>query len=91
MGHLRFTLNGTDKNPWHYWGLTQNPFPQLGTAATDAACLALQSLGGDPIPDAQYIRDKLQGYFTQEFIDEAVKRYVPGKEVDCIVGWEDGT
>lgn len=25
--HLNVELNGTDKNPWHQIGLTQNPFP----------------------------------------------------------------
>lgn len=35
MPTLKISLNGTDSNPWHKLGLTQNPFPQLARYETD--------------------------------------------------------
>lgn len=85
---LRVVLNGTDTNPHHKWGLTQNPFPQLGMAQHDAACLRLQSLGGDPIPNVEYIREKLKDYFTDEFIDLCCREFKPGEMVKFHVHWK---
>src|SRR5215469_13142216 len=78
-GHLciEVRLNGTDTNPFHAMGLTQNPFPQLGKAKWDKAERQLHRLGGDPIPhDAApaYIADVLTG-FHQEFIDLCIKNF----------------
>jgi hypothetical protein len=74
---LRITLNGTAGNPYHKWGLTQNPLPQLGVKEYDAACLQLQKLGGDPIPNEQYIRDTLRGFAAalSKFSVHRVKRF----------------
>jgi hypothetical protein len=78
MPTLRVSLNGTSENPWHKWGLSQNPFPQIGHYEQ---CLALQKLGGDPIPNEQYIWDTLRGHFTDDFIDFVVSKYRPGEMV----------
>ena len=86
---LRVTLNGTDKNPWHRMGLKQNPFPQLGKAEYDAACLRLAALGGDPIPNVQHIKDWLKGYFSDEFIKLCCKNFKPGEIVRFTVHWKD--
>jgi hypothetical protein len=84
---LRVELNGTDTNPWHRCGLTQNPFPQLGTAETNAACLHLQKLGGDPIPDEAYIRAHLKDW-SPEFVDLCCARFEKGKVVRFYVHWK---
>jgi hypothetical protein len=77
---LIVALNGTSENPWHRIGLTQNPFPQIAKYEVAEACVRLQSLGGDPIPNVKYIRDKLKG-FSEEFIDLCCKNYRPGEFV----------
>src|SRR2546429_6955961 len=51
------------------------------------SCLLLQKLGGDPIPDAEYIRKTLAGHFTEEFIQGCVDRYKPGEMVEYIAIW----
>lgn len=85
---LRVSLNGTDENPWHKHGLTQNPFPQLGRAEWDAQCLRLQSLGGDPIPDTQYIRERLRG-FSEEFVELCCREFRKGEIVKFVVTFQD--
>lgn len=81
---LRVVLNGTDENPWHKMGLTQNPFPQLARAETDGAVLRLQSLGGDPIPHTDYIRERLHG-FTPEFVELVCSKFKKGEIVRFLV------
>lgn len=84
-------LNGTDENPFHRWGLRQNPFPQLGIAEYDKACLVVQSLGGDPIPNTDYIRERLEG-FDPEFIELCCREFRKGETVRFSVYWdEEGT
>lgn len=85
---LAIVLNGTGENPYHRMGLTQNPFPQMGRMETDAACLALQSLGGDPIPDTDYIRAKLKGHFSEEVIALCCREFRPGEMVSFGVYWD---
>lgn len=75
---LKVELNGTNKNPYHTYGLSQNPFPQVASKETDAACMALQALGGDPIPDVDYIRAKLNPHFSEEFVELCCNRFVKG-------------
>lgn len=80
---LRVALNGTDTNPYHRMGLTQNPFPQLARAEWDLHCLNLQKLGGDPIPHdraEEYIRQTLLGFST-ELVDLCVAKFRPGEYV----------
>lgn len=77
---LRVELNGTDANPWHKMGLTQNPIPQLGVYEYDLAILTVQSLGGDPIPNTDYIREKLKG-FSPEFIELCCSQFTKGERV----------
>lgn len=77
---LRVELNGTDENPWHRMGLTQNPFPQIAKAEYDSKCLHLQALGGNPIPDTDYIRNHLKGW-NEEFIELCCSKFEKGKVV----------
>jgi len=86
---LEVVLNGTDTNPFHRFGCTQNPFPQSGEYASVGNTLKLQSLGGDPIPNTQYIRDTLKG-FSSEFVELCCKNFKPGELVRFTVYWEDG-
>lgn len=89
MKTLDVYLNGTDTNPWHDYGLVQNPFPQIAEAEHVGACLRLQSLGGNPIPHdryEEYIRERLEG-FTEEFIKCCIDRFVPGKLIKFTVKW----
>lgn len=73
-------LNGTSENPYHRLGLTQNPFPQVGKHEWNLMVLQVQKLGGDPIPDVQYIRDTLKG-FTPEFIELCCNNFRKGQMV----------
>lgn len=79
---MRFTvhLNGTNENPWHGLGLTQNPFPQIPKWEYTKQILHLQALGGNPIPNTDYIRNHLKGW-KQEFVDELCDRFQPGKMI----------
>ena len=42
---LKVRLNGTDTNPFHRLGVTQNPFPQIASYEHGEHCLHLQKLG----------------------------------------------
>lgn len=85
---IRVELNGTSENPWHKMGLTQNPIPQLAKYELDRACLIVQKLGGDPIPNTDYIRETLKG-FSPEFTELCCAKFVPGETVKFEVYWED--
>lgn len=84
---IKVYLNGTDTNPFHKFGLTQNPFPQTAKHEWDAACLRLQALGGDPIPNRQYIRDHLRGWVSDELINLCVDRFEQGKMVKFVISF----
>jgi len=89
MPRFILRLNGTGANPYHKFGLTQSPFPQIAKAQYTEACLRMQSLGGDPIPHdsfALYIRERLRG-FSEEFIVGAIARFRPGEMVEIEVSW----
>jgi hypothetical protein len=88
MIQLRVCLNGTDENPFHGMGLKQNPFPQLGRYEYDRSCLHLAALGGDPIPDADYIRRHLKGW-SPEFVDLCCKQFRKGEYVTFLVEWPE--
>jgi len=86
---IRVELNGTDLNPYHRLGLTQNPFPQTGKDEWKMAELQMQKLGGDPIPadrPAEYISEVLAG-FSPEFIQKCIENYRPGRIVKFEVFW----
>lgn len=75
-------LNGTSENPYARWGMSHNPFPQIAKYEHTASIIALQKLGGEPIPHdryEQYIRKMLRGLWTDEFIDRVVKAFRPGE------------
>lgn len=80
---LKVKLNGTTSNPYHQYGLRQNPFPQIAKAEYLEAVLRVQSLGADPIPhnnSEKYIRRILVG-FSEEFISLCVRQFIPGEMV----------
>jgi hypothetical protein len=77
-------LNGTAVNPYHLYGLKQNPFSQLSKSEYDSAIMTIQSLGADPIPNIYYIRERLKG-FSDEFVELCVSKYIPGKMVSFTV------
>jgi hypothetical protein len=77
---LNVTINGTDMNPWHRFGLRQNPFPQIGKAEYAAGERKLASLDGDPVRTADDIRERLSG-FAPEFIEGVIQRWQPGHRV----------
>lgn len=84
---IKVCLNGTDVNPYHRFGLRCNPFPQTGNARDDKYCMIVQELGGDPIPNVEYIREKLKG-FSAEFVDLCVSKFVAGEYVEFTVEWK---
>jgi hypothetical protein len=77
---LNVTINGTGVNPWHRFGLRQNPFPQIGKAEYAAGERQLASLDGDPVRTADDIRERLAG-FGPEFIEGVIQRWQPGRRV----------
>lgn len=85
---LFIELNGTDENPYGKLGMTQNPFPQIAQAEYTDGCLQLQALGGEPIPDTDYIRKHLRGW-SKEFVDLCCAQFQKGKVVKFYVSWEE--
>ena len=77
---LNVTINGTGINPWHRFGLRQNPFPQLGKTEYAAGERQLASLDGDPVRTADDIRERLAG-FDPEFVEGVIQRWQPGRRV----------
>jgi hypothetical protein len=77
---LYVTINGTGMNPWHRFGLRQNPFPQIGKAEYAAGERQLASLDGDPVRTADDIRGRLAG-FEPEFVEGVIRRWQPGRRV----------
>ncbi|HEY1822314.1 MAG TPA: hypothetical protein VGG83_20505 [Trebonia sp.] len=77
---LNVTINGTGINPWHRFGLRQNPFPQTGKAEYAAGERKLASLDGDPVRTADDIRERLAG-FAPEFVEGVIQRWQPGRRV----------
>lgn len=86
---LEVILNGTAVNPYAPLGLTQNPFPQIPDYSVAQACIMLQKLGGEQIPDTDYIRKTLEGSFSEEFIELCCRNFVPDQLVKFEVGFPD--
>jgi hypothetical protein len=86
---LTVTINGTDMNPWHLFGLRQNPFPQTGKAEYAAGERKLASLDGDPVRTADDIRERLAG-FDPEFVEGVIQRWQPGRRVRFKIAFPDG-
>jgi hypothetical protein len=82
------TLNGTDVNPWHRYGLRQNPFPQIARAELNQAMQQLASLDAEPLRTKQDIRDRLPGW-TDEFIDVCCSQFVSDLRVRFEVEFPD--
>jgi hypothetical protein len=89
MPTITIALNGTNENPFHKLGLTQNPFPQMARYETDRQMLRLQALGGDPIPNAAHIRSWLEGYCSDELIELCVAQFRLGQMVKFAVSWRE--
>lgn len=89
MATMRLTvnLNGTDTNPWHQYGLMQNPFPQIADARYEKQIRHLAKLGADPIPDTNYIRKHLEGW-SKEFVDGCCERFRKGEMVTFNIQFE---
>ena len=81
---FKVVLNGTDINPYHKLGLSQNPFPQIADYKYSGEMLHIQKLGGDPVPDTDYIRNHLKG-FSPEFIEGCCSRFKKGEMVEFMV------
>jgi hypothetical protein len=77
---LNVTINGTGMNPWHRFGLRQNPFPQTGQAEYAAGERKLASLDGDPVQTPDDIRERLAG-FAPAFVEGVIQRWQPGHRV----------
>ena len=80
---LRVTLNGSAENPYHWYSLTQNPFPSTprygGRTAEYERILACLL---HPIKDVADLRSRLESYYlTEEFISGCCERFKPGEIV----------
>lgn len=53
----------------------------MGRAEYDPADRALNSLGGDPIPNIEYIKETLTPYWNDQFIDFICSKFEKGKMV----------
>ncbi len=81
-------LNGLDKNPYANWGLKQNPFPQIADEKYSRHLLHLAALGGEPIPDQEFIRLWLKGW-SDEFVNLCCKKFEKGKMITFDVTFND--
>jgi hypothetical protein len=81
---LKIVLNGTSVNPYHRWGMAQNPFPQHPRAELNAAMMQVNSLDGDPITGPDDIRRRLAGW-DPEFVEGVIERFQPGKRIGFVV------
>lgn len=85
---IRVTINGSNENPWHVYGLRCNPFPQLARAEFSHANRLLRLLDSDPITSADQIRAILRGC-SDEFVDLCCSQFTPGQRVSFLVHWPD--
>lgn len=85
MPQLIIRLNGTDKNPFHNMGLTQNPYPQLGKAEYRVHEDILNRLGAEPIKSVDQIRETLKDRFSPELIELCCERFKLGEYVEFAV------
>lgn len=85
---IEVVLNGTDTNPFHRLGLSQNPFPQVAKTEYASHLLHLAKLGAEPIVDTNQIRAHLAGW-SQEFVDLCCANFRKGEMVRFRVTWKD--
>ena len=85
---LDVVLNGTSENLYSKMGLQQNPFPQIAKMEYHANVLRVQSLGAEPIPNIEFIKQVLVG-FNNEFIALCCEKFMPGKVVKFSVMWDE--
>jgi len=73
-------INGTDRSMFpDNWGITRNPFPQIGQARFDHAEQALSKLQ-EPGQTLATIKETLKD-FDQEFVKMVAEAYRPGHVV----------
>jgi hypothetical protein len=77
---LTVTINGTDENRWHRYGLRRNPFPQTAITELHHGERQLADLDGDPVTSETDIRARLAG-FSAELIHLVIFQYRPGQRV----------
>lgn len=77
---LTIKLNGTEENPYHKYGLTRNPFPQIGKYEWSHVDHLLANLEAEPIKDDLDLRDRLKGC-DPDFIQVCCERFQKGKMV----------
>lgn len=85
---IKVTINGGATNRWHQYGLTANPFPQIGRAEASVANRMLRELDSDPITSTDQIRTILAGC-DQGFIDLCCSQYKAGELVSFNVEWPE--
>lgn len=87
---ITVTINGTDTNRWHSYGLTCNPFPQIPIAGPDynSANSILQKLDSDPIQSENELRAILEGC-DKRFIELCCQYYKVGEVTSFGVSWPD--
>lgn len=81
-------LNGTDENPYHRWGLTQNPFPQIARTEYAALDRLLNNLAAEPIRDEAHLRERMRGA-DQAFVDECCRRFRKGAIAEFVLEFPD--
>jgi hypothetical protein len=85
---LQVSLNGTKINPFHKYGIKQNPFPQLGKAQWAEAERRVAQLGGNPLRDTDQIREILKG-FDQTFVNLCCFHFKKGEYIRFAVEWTE--
>lgn len=70
---ITIRINGTDTNPWHRFGLTRNPFPQVGLREWDSFDRFLAELGAKPMPTTEALN---------KFLAEARELAIPHRRDD---------
>jgi hypothetical protein len=85
---ITVSINGTTENPWHRFGLTRNPFPQIAHYEWMAGQDALASLD-EPVSSEEEIRQRLEGKVSAELIELCVRQYRPGEHVTFDITFEE--
>jgi hypothetical protein len=85
---LSISINGTTDNPWHCYGLSRNPFPQLPHREWEEGQAALASLD-EPISSADEIVERLKGKVSAELVGLCISQYKPGQHVTFNVTFEE--
>lgn len=90
MADIKFTvtLNGTDKNPFAQYGLTQNPFSQHPKYEYAQLNNVLNNLAAEPINDLDDLRRRLRGA-SEEFVNLCCLQFRKGETVKFQVSFPE--